>query len=89
MTSFSDYMRAQEGLLPTRPPARGLSKINATPLTQAQRRKLVPTHRAAGPPHAVAPSVPAVVPPNLIPQVKPGSPAGPAASSTLGSWFLM
>lgn len=86
MTSFIEYMRVQEGLLPSRPQAKGLSRINATPLTQAQRRKLAPAARTAGPASAVAPSVPAVVPPNIIPQIKPGMPAGHAGMP--GSWFL-
>lgn len=88
MISFCEYMRVREGLLPARPPAKGLSRINATHLTQDRRRKLVPPC-PAGPAHAVAPSVPAVVPPKLIPQVKPGSHAGPGTGGIPGSWFFM
>lgn len=89
MISFTEYMRVQEGLLPARPPAKSLPKINATHLTQDRRRKLVPSARPASPAHAVAPSVTAVVPPKLVPQVKPGSSAGPGTGGIPGSWFLM
>jgi hypothetical protein len=88
MISFTEYMRVQEGLLPTRPPAKGLSKFNATHRTQDQRRKLVPTPRPAAPGQAVAPAVATVVPPKLIPKVKPGSPAGPGPVGVSASWFL-
>lgn len=86
MVSFTEYMLVREGLLPARPPAKGLPRINATPLTQAQRRKLAPAARPAGPASSVAPSIPAVVPPGIIPQIKPGTPTGPAGIP--GSWLL-
>lgn len=39
--TFAEYVRLREGLmLPDRPPAPGLSRINVFPATQAQRRRL-------------------------------------------------
>lgn len=55
MMSFGDYLRMREGLLVAEPPAPGLPRINTTPLTQAQRKKLVPV-----PPRLPKPFAPTV-----------------------------
>lgn len=41
--SFREFVQFKEGLLlPDRPPARGLPRLNATPFTNDQRRKRTP-----------------------------------------------
>jgi hypothetical protein len=73
--SFSEFVAASEGLLaPDRPPAAGMSRINVTPLTNDQRRRLRATPVRPG--SAIRPvkvSVPQVVPPNLVGRIKPSA----------------
>ena len=67
MMTFREFVAMQEGLLaPDRPPAKGLSRINAFPTTNAHRRRIKPT---SFPP--TVRSVAEVVPPHLIPKVAP------------------
>ncbi len=68
MMSFKEFLAVQEGvLLPTRLPASGLSKINATPLTNGQRKKLIP--KAIKVPSPVQPFKPTVSPVSqVVPQ---------------------
>lgn len=58
----------REGVfLPDRPPASGLSKINATGMTNDKRKKLVPKLVKAPPPvQPFKPTVRAVVPQNMV-----------------------
>lgn len=84
MISFGKYMAAREGLLPQKPPAKGLPKINTTPLTQQQRRTLNPTVRPA----PQAPPVRPVVPPKLVAKLTASDLASPAMTDFLRSWFL-
>lgn len=69
--SFRQYVRLREGLnLPDRPPAKGLSRINPFPTTNAHRRRLVP--KPARTPNPFPPTVRPVaeiVPPKLIPKL--------------------
>ncbi len=71
MMSFKEFLAVREGVfLPDRPPASGLSKINATGMTNDQRKKLVPKLVKAPP--LVPPfksTVPQVVPNSLIPKL--------------------
>lgn len=61
----------REGLLPDRPPAKGLSRINPIPTTDAHRRHLKPKPvKAPNPFKPTVRPVTQVVPQNLIP--KPG-----------------
>ncbi|MBX9679114.1 MAG: hypothetical protein K2X38_10160 [Gemmataceae bacterium] len=76
-TTFKEWLaRRDEGfLLPTRPPLKGMSKINAFPGTDAQRQRL---HlKKIKPPKPFAPTVQKVreiVPSKLIPKLKPVQP---------------
>ena len=75
MISFGDYLRMREGLLAAEPTGNGLPRINTTPLTQAQRKKLVavPVH----PPEPLAPvihPVAPVIPQKFIKTMRPISP---------------
>ena len=79
-TAFSEWLADRdEGLsLPDRPPLRGMPKINATPNTDAQRKRLHP--KKVKPPKLFKPTVRAVketVPNKLIPKVKPMTPLKP------------
>jgi hypothetical protein len=69
--SFKQFIEMQEGLiLPDRPPAQGLSRINPFPTTNAHRRRLV--SKPARKPNPFPPTVRAVaevVPPSLIPKL--------------------
>jgi len=38
--SFHEYLKVREALLPTRPPAKGLSRINPLPITNSRRSRL-------------------------------------------------
>jgi hypothetical protein len=75
--TFSEWLaRRDEGLLlPDRPPLKGMSRINAFPGTDAQRKKL---HvKPAKKPKPFAPTirkVAEIVPQKLIPKLKPYSP---------------
>ena len=68
---FKVYVELREGaLLPDRPPAKGLSRINPFPTTNAHRRRLVP--KPARKPNPFPPTVRPVaeiVPPKLIPKL--------------------
>jgi hypothetical protein len=62
-------------LLPNRPPLKRMSRINTTPFTGAQRKRLHP--KKVKPPKLFAPTVRAVkeiVPNKLIPKLKPTPP---------------
>lgn len=77
---FSEWLaRRDEGLLlPDRPPLKGMSRINTTPSTDAQRRRLHP--KKVKPPKLFPPTVRAVkeiVPNKLIPKLKPTTPLKP------------
>jgi hypothetical protein len=76
-TKFSEWLaRRDEGfLLPDRSPHKGMPKINTTPFTDAQRKRLHP--KKVKPPKLFAPTVRAVkeiVPNKLIPKLKPTPP---------------
>lgn len=71
MMTFSEYLKARglgEGLLlPDKPIRPGVPRINVTPFTNAQRRKLHPKPVKAPPP--VPPfkaTLPQVVPPKMV-----------------------
>jgi hypothetical protein len=68
--TFKKYVEMREGLLlPDRPPANGLSRINPFPTTAAHRRRIKPKQPKVGqtfPPTVRA--VTQVVPQNLIPK---------------------
>ena len=70
MMSFKEFVAMKEGfLLPDRPPAKGLSRINPFPTTAARRKRL-----HAKPVKPFAPTVRKVaeiVPQKLIPKLKP------------------
>jgi hypothetical protein len=71
-TTFKEWLaRRDEGfLLSDRPPLKGMSKINTTPNTDAQRRRLHP--KKVKPPKLFQPTVRAVkeiVPNKLIPKL--------------------
>ncbi|MBX9627216.1 MAG: hypothetical protein K2X82_25660 [Gemmataceae bacterium] len=73
-TTFKEWLaRRDEGfLLPTRPPLKGMPKINTTPFTDAQRKRLHP--KKVKPPKLFPPTVRAVkeiVPNKMIPKLKP------------------
>ena len=70
--TFSEYVSIREGLLaPDRAPAAGQPRLNATPLTNDQRRKLkVNPVRQPNPVRPVA----HVVPPRLNGTTTPGRP---------------
>ncbi len=76
MMSFSQFIKSkavEEGLLlPDKPIRPGVPRINTTPLTNAQRRKLHPKPVKAPPP--VPPfktTIPQVVPPKFVAKLKP------------------
>jgi hypothetical protein len=72
--TFSEWLaRRDEGLLlPDRPPLKGMPRINTTPFTDAQRKRL---HvKPVKPPKPFAPTirkVAEIVPQKLIPKMKP------------------
>jgi hypothetical protein len=77
---FSEWLaRPDEGLLlPDRPPLKGMSKINTTPGTDAQRKRLHP--KKVKPSKLFPPTVRAVkeiVPNKLIPRLKAMTPLKP------------
>jgi hypothetical protein len=69
--TFKRYVEMREGLLlPDRPPAKGLSRINPLPTTDAQRRRLKP--KPVNAPNPFKPTVRPVrqvVPPSVIPKL--------------------
>ena len=65
--TFSEYIASMEGVFaPDEAPATGLPRLNATPFTTAERKRLKPKPVAKLVP--VRPVIPQVVPNNLIPQ---------------------
>jgi hypothetical protein len=73
-TTFSEWLaRRDEGfLLPDRPPLKRMPRINTTPFTDAQRKRLHPTK--VRPPKLFPPTVQKVkeiVPSKFIPTIKP------------------
>jgi len=77
--TFKEWLtRRDEGFLqPTRPPLKGMSRINTFPGTDGQRKRLHP--KKGQPPKPFAPTVRAVkeiVPNKLIPKLKPRPPLG-------------
>jgi hypothetical protein len=72
--TFKQYVQMREGvLLPDRPPAKGLSKINPFPTTNAHRRRLKPKPiRRPNPFPPTVQAAPEVVPQKLIPKLRPG-----------------
>lgn len=65
--SFHHYLVAREGaLVPEKAPATGLPRLNATPFTSTERKRLKPKPVAKLAP--VRPVIPQVVPNHLIPQ---------------------
>lgn len=78
-TTFREWLaRQDEGLLlPDRPYRKGLSRINATPFTNAQRAKLLPKKVKTIKPFApTVQAVKQIVPNKIIPKLKPlASPA--------------
>lgn len=77
--TFRQYVEMQEGLLlPDRPPAKGLSRINPFPTTNAHRKRL--HAKPVKPPKPFAPTVKKVaeiVPNKMIPKLKPLQPLKP------------
>lgn len=77
--SFKQYVELREGLLlPDRPPAKGVSRINPFPTTNAHRRRL--KAKPAKTPNAFPPTVRRVaeiVPNKIIPKLKPNKPLKP------------
>lgn len=73
--TFKQYVEMREGvLLPDRPPAKGLSRINPFPTTNTHRRRLKPKpFRRPYPFPRTVQAVPEVVPQKLIPKLRPGS----------------
>lgn len=71
--TFKQYVEMREGvLLPDRPPAKGLSRINSFPTTNARRRRIIP--KQARPMNLFPPTVrpvAEVVPQKLIPKLAP------------------
>lgn len=71
--TFKQYVEMREGvLLPNRPPAKGLSRINPFPTTNARRRRIMP--KPARPSNPFPPTVrpvSEVVPRKLIPKLPP------------------
>lgn len=69
---FSDFLRTQEGVfLPDAPRWKGMIRLNTTPLTNTERRKLYP--KPVKPPPPVQPfksTVREIVPPKLIQKPK-------------------
>jgi hypothetical protein len=77
--TFKEYVAMREGLLaPSRPPAKGLPRINPFPTTDGHRRRL---HvKPPKKPKPFAPTVQAVkeiVPNKLIPKLNPTPPRPP------------
>ena len=72
MMSFKEFLAVQEGLLlPDRPPAKGMSRINPFPTSHAHRRRW--HAKPVKQPNPFAPTVRRVaeiVPQNLIPKLK-------------------
>ena len=72
--TFAEYVAAQEGVFWASPaPRKGLSRINATPFTNAHRKSMVTKSKPA--PNPFAPTVrpvAQVVPPHTIPKLKGG-----------------
>jgi len=70
--SFKQYVEMREGLLlPDRPPAKGLTRINPFPTTDAHRRRLKPKPvKAPNPFKPTVRPVRQVVPNNLIPKLE-------------------
>lgn len=68
--SFKQYVELREGLLlPDRPPAKGMTRINPFPTTDAQRRRLKPKPVKANPfPPTIRP-VRQIVPNSVIPKL--------------------
>ncbi|MBY0513310.1 MAG: hypothetical protein K2P78_05295 [Gemmataceae bacterium] len=69
--TFSEYVALREGLMtPDRPPAKGMSRVNALPITNDQRRRL-----RVNPARPPAPGgyVHAVVPWNMVARIEPNS----------------
>jgi hypothetical protein len=78
-TTFSDWLaRRDEGfLLPDRPPLKRMPRINTTPFTDAQRKRL--HHKKVKPTTLFPPTVRAVreiVPKKFIPKLTPTQPFG-------------
>ena len=69
--TFKQYVEMREGvLLPDRPPATGLSRINPFPTTNAHRRRLRPKPlRKPNPFPPTVRAIPEIVPPKLIPKL--------------------
>jgi hypothetical protein len=71
LPTFAEYVAAREGLLwASRPPRKGLSRINATPFTNSRRKRMAA--RAKPAPDPFAPTVrpvAQVVPPHIIPKL--------------------
>ena len=79
-TTFSEWLaRRDEGFfLPDRPPLKGMPRLNATPGTDTERKRLHP--KKVKPPKPFTPTVRAVreiVPNKLIPKLKPTPPCPP------------
>jgi hypothetical protein len=79
-TTFKEWLaQRDEGfLLPDRPPLKGMFKINTTPGTDAQRKRLHP--KKVKPPKLFKPTVRAVkeiVPQSIIPKLNPTPPRPP------------
>lgn len=71
LLTFAEYVAAREGVLwASRPAAKGVPRINATPFTNAHRKRMAARPKAA--PDPFAPTVRAVaeiVPQHLIPKL--------------------
>lgn len=71
LPTFAEYVAAREGVLSaSRPPLKGLARINTTMFTNARRKRM--RVRAMSAPDYFAPTirpVAQVVPPHLIPKL--------------------
>ena len=73
LPTFAEYIAVREGVLSaSRPPLKGMAKINVTPFTNARRKRMQARAKAAPDPFAptIRP-VAQVVPPHLIPKLPP------------------
>lgn len=86
--TFKEYVAMREGVLSaTRPPLKGMSRINTLPITNAQRKRL---HTKPGQsPSPFKPTVRAVaeiVPQATIPKLKPRLPQRSSFGLAAGPW---
>jgi hypothetical protein len=74
--TFSEYVAMREGVLsPTRPPLKGMPRINTLPTTDAHRKRLHPKPvKVVNMLKPTVRHVAEIVPQNIIPKLKPTRP---------------